>query len=68
MCRLLRLSRDDYYAWRQRLPSRRAEEDQAVLAQIKVIHAASRGVYGAHWIHATLLERDVRTSRRRVAR
>ena len=38
MCRLLRVSRSGYYAWRHRLPSRRAEEDQALLAQIKAIH------------------------------
>ena len=68
MCRLLRVSRSGYYAWRHRLPSRRAEEDRALLAQIKAIHVASRGVYGAPRIHATLLERGVRTSRRRVAR
>ena len=68
MCRLLRVSRSGYYAWRRRLPSQRAAADQALLAQIKAIHASSRGVYGAPRIHAALLARGIRTSRRRVAR
>ena len=68
MCRLLRVSRGGYYAWRDRLPSQRSVADQALLVQIKAIHAASREVYGAPRIHATLRERGVRISRRRVAR
>lgn len=44
MCRLLRVSHRSYYVWRHRLPSRRAEEDQALLAQIKVIVFDLRGV------------------------
>ena len=38
------------------------------MAQIKAIHAASRGVYGAPRIPATLRAQGVRSSRRRVAR
>ena len=68
MCRLLRVSRGGYYAWRDRLPSQRSVADQALLVQIKAIHVASREVYGAPRIHATLRERGVRISRRRVAR
>ena len=64
MCRLLTVSRIGYYAWRDRLPSQRSESDQALLAQIQSIHATSRGVYGAPRIHAVLLERGIRTSRR----
>ena len=68
MCRLLRVSRSSYYDWRQRLPSQRAIADQALLVQIKAIHEASRGVYGAPRIYATLRTQGVQTSRRRVAR
>ena len=68
MCRLLRVSRSGYYAWRDRLQSQRSASDQALQAQIQLIHATSRGVYGAPRIHAVLRERGNRTSRRRVAR
>ena len=68
MCRLLRVSRGGYYAWRDRLPSQRSVADRALLVQIKTIHAASREVYGAPRIPATLRERGIRISRRRVAR
>ena len=67
-CRQLRVSRSGYYAWRDRLPSQRSAADQALLVHIKEMHAASCEVYGTSRIHATLRERDVRISRRRVAR
>ena len=68
MCRVLRVSRGGYYAWRDRLPSQWSAADQALLVQIKAIHAASREVYGAPRIHAMLQAQGVRTSRRRIAR
>ena len=67
-CRLLRVSRGGYYAWRERLPCPRMAADQALMAQIKALHAASRGVYGAPRMPATLRAQGVRISRRRVAR
>ena len=35
------------YAWRDRWPSRRAETDATLLAEIHAAPAASRGTYGA---------------------
>ena len=67
-CRLRRVSRGGYSAWRDRLPCQRLAADRALLEPIKAIHTASRGVYGAPRIPATLRARGVRISRRRVAR
>jgi putative transposase len=68
MCRLLGVSSSGYYAWMQRRPSRRAETDAALLAEVHAAHAASRGIYGAPRIHAELRARGVRVGRKRVAR
>ncbi|MEX0684197.1 MAG: IS3 family transposase [Dehalococcoidia bacterium] len=68
-CRMLRVSSSGYYEWRGRPPSPRALADQALTVQIKEIHAASRGAYGAPGIHSELrLGRGLRCGRKRVAR
>jgi hypothetical protein len=51
MCRLLGVSPSGYYAWTQRRPSQRAQTDAALVAEIRIAHAASRGIYGAPRIH-----------------
>jgi putative transposase len=68
MCRLLGVSSSGYYAWMKRRPSRRAETDAALLAEIHAAHAASRGTYGAPRIHADLTAKGIRVGRKRVAR
>jgi putative transposase len=68
MCRLLGVSSSGYYAWARRQPSRRAERDTALTAEIRVAHAASRGTYGAPRVHAELAAKDIRIGRKRVAR
>ena len=47
MCHLLGVSSSGYYAWVKRQPSQRSETDAALIAEIQVAHAASRGTYGA---------------------
>jgi len=65
----MRVARAGYYAWRDRRPSRREREDEHLLARIRAIHKASRGMYGAPRIHAELrLEHGIHVSRKRVAR
>jgi hypothetical protein len=49
-CELLGVSRSGYYDWAQRAPSDRALVDAWLLEQIKEIHRARRGVYGARRI------------------
>jgi putative transposase len=69
LCRVMAVARSGFYAWCQRPRSRRAQENQAVLAQIRHYHQESDGRYGSPRIH-----RDLRTqgfpsiSRHRVAR
>jgi putative transposase len=68
MCRLLRVSRSGYYAWRARAPSPRTLSDRALTARIRVIHERSRGTYGAPRIHAELDAEGERVGVKRVAR
>ncbi len=68
-CRVLRVSSSGYYEWRGRAPSPRAVADAALTAQIREIHASSRGTYGVPRVHAELrLGRGVRCGRKRIAR
>jgi len=68
MCRVLEVSVSGYYAWRQREPSRRAMEDQALGEQIEHIFSANRGVYGSPRIHVELRDQGQQCGRKRVAR
>ena len=68
MCRLLGVSPSGYHAWVKRRPSGRAQADAALIAQIRTLHAASRGTYGAPRIHADLAAKGVHVGRKRVAR
>jgi peptide/nickel transport system ATP-binding protein len=68
MCQLLGVSSSGCYAWVKRPPSRRSETNDALLAEIRVAHEASRGTYGAPRVHAELAAKGVRVGRKRVAR
>jgi putative transposase len=68
LCRVLGVSPSGSWAWRRRVPSRRAEANVHLQDQIVRIHAASRATYGAPRIHAELRAQGERCSRKRVAR
>src|ERR671939_2146383 len=69
MCRRLGVSTAGYYAWRQRPPSARAVTDARLSTTIHLIHAGSRGTYGAPRVHAELAaDYGVHCGRKRVAR
>lgn len=68
LCRVLRVSRSGYYAWKERSLSSRAVEDKRLLTRIKEIHEESRSSYGAPRIHAELQDEQVKVGRNRVAR
>ena len=68
LCRVLEVSPSGYYAWHRRPASPRVREDAALTAEIEAIHIHSRGTYGAPRIHAELVARGRRVSRKRVAR
>ena len=56
MCRVLKVSRSGYYAWRVRPESYRAKTDRELTRLIQRIHADSDGVYGSAKICAELNE------------
>ena len=68
MCRVLGVSTSGYYAWRNRTPSKRDQDDEMLLEKIRQIHQMSYGTYGAPRIHEELRDQDVRVGRKRVAR
>ena len=68
LCRVAKVSRSSYYAWRSRPPSARAVADAELLEVIREIHHNSRGTYGAPRIRGQLRRAGHRASRHRVAR
>ncbi len=68
MCRILRVSRSGYYAWRRRPPSSRERSDAALTERVRRVHRDSRGTYGAPRIHAQLRSEGVRVGNKRVGR
>jgi putative transposase len=68
LCRVLKVSRSGYYAWRDRPSSRRSVEDVALTGKIREIHEGSRHTYGYPRVHAELRALGVECGRRRVAR
>ena len=68
MCKVLRVQRSGYYAWRKRKPSTREQANQALLALIETEHAKSRKTYGSPRLHIVLRRLGVKCGRNRVAR
>lgn len=68
LCRVLHVSRSGYYAWRTRLPSRRALQEAQLVEQIRSAHNHSDGTYGSPRIWRELKERGTACSLNRVAR
>jgi transposase InsO family protein len=67
-CGALGVSVSGYYAWRDRQPSQRQQEDVRLLSHIRAAYQAGRGLYGSPRIHAALRQQGIRCSRKRVAR
>ena len=68
LCRVLGVSPSGYWAWRKRGSSARSQADAQLAAQIRTIHHASRGTYGAPRVHAELAHAGRQCGRKRVAR
>src|SRR6202049_236249 len=68
MCRVLGVSSSGYYAWVKRPASARAVMDDALIAEIRAAHAASKGTYGAPRLQIDLADIGIRISRKRIAR
>lgn len=67
-CALLGVSRSGFYRWRRGGESERVRSDRRLLAQIREVHAAGRGAYGAPRVHAALRRQGVEVGHNRVAR
>jgi putative transposase len=68
MCRMLRVSKSGYFAWRDgREPPRRAA-DRALSVQIRTVHDQHRQVYGSPRVHRQLRAEGILVGRKRVER
>ncbi len=68
MCRVLKVSKSGYYAWRNRPESNRAKTDRELTEVIQRLHADSNGVYGSPKIRAELKDEGYHYGRHKVAR
>lgn len=67
-CRVLEVSASGYYRWLKQPIGKREVRRAELVEQIRVVHEASRRIYGSPKIRAELLKRGVRLSRKTVAR
>ena len=68
VCDVMGVSPAGYYAWRGRPESLRKTANRALLTEIRRVHMAHRGRYGAPRIYAALHARGYMVSRGRVER
>ena len=68
LCRVLHVSRSGYYAWRERPPSSRKQEDQQLLTEIHRVHREHRRACGALKTWKLLQREGIACGKHRVAR
>lgn len=68
MCKVLRVSKSGYYAWRTRPLSKRDLFDKSLTEEIRRIHIESRENYGALKTWKTLIFKGIHCGKHRVAR
>lgn len=68
LCRVLRVSRSGYYAWRDRPPSAREQADQRLLEEIRRVHHTHYEAYGALKTWRALNGQGIACGKHRVAR
>jgi putative transposase len=62
MCRVLGVAESGYYAWRQRAPSHRSQENTVLGEQIARLYQSNRQVYGSPRMHAALRARSANSA------
>ena len=68
MCRMLQVSRQGFYQWRDRPPSQRQIDDAALTERIRRIHLGHGGRVGVRRVHDELRRAGVVCSHKRVHR
>jgi putative transposase len=68
MCRVLRIQRSGYYAWKATPKSARTLTDESLMADIRKSFEESQGIYGSPRIHCDLREAGIACGEKRVAR
>jgi hypothetical protein len=68
MCRILKVSKQGYFCWRDGREPPRRSADRALSVKIKAVHDEHRQVYGSPRIHRQLRSEGVLVSRKRVER
>jgi putative transposase len=68
LCRVLEVSRSGYYAWLNRFPSRRMQEEGRLEVEIKAAHRRTRGTCGPERLQQDLVTHGVRVGISRIRR
>lgn len=68
ICKVLEVSPSGYYAWKKRPESAHSREDRRLRKVIRSVFEESRQTYGSPRVHDELKDRNIRCSRKRVAR
>ena len=68
MCRVLRVSPSGYYKWLNRKPSKRAQEEGRLEAEIKAVHKRNREVSGPETLQHDLKEHGIEVGVCRIRR
>lgn len=68
MCRVLRVSRSGYYAWRKQVESDQAKKDAQLWLEIEKVHQQAYGIYGYRRVREALMRLGFKVGHRRVAR
>jgi len=68
VCQALRVPRSSYYAWLNRLPSPRQQENERLRKTLAELFEANRRVYGSPRLAVCLQRQGIACSRNRVAR
>jgi putative transposase len=68
LCNFFGVSRSGYYAWRDRSPGQRAQEQVRLLADLQRAHQQSRHTYGSPRLCAALRQQGWKVGENRVAR
>ena len=68
MCRVLRVQRSGYYAWKKKPKSKRTLADESLLVKIKDSFESSQSIYGIPRVYCDLREDGVLCGEKRIAR